>query len=202
MAILERERTSAVQTPSGGPRPHVFTRAEYYALDSIEAFRNKRIELIKGEIIDMAPIGPMHGGITHPLAVILEKAFGPGFTARNQAPISLGTDAEPSDPQPDVVVLVGTWRDYTARHPIPSDILLVVEISDSTLDYDRKVKAPLYASAGISEYWILNVSDMQLEVYREPAKSGYGSRTIYRSSDSVEPLHAAGASIPVGSFLP
>jgi Uma2 family endonuclease len=202
MAILERERELVIPTAQSDLHRHLFTRDEFYALDKIDAFRDKRLELIEGEIIDMSPIGPSHATVIHPLAAILEGAFGQGFVLRHQVPVSLGGDAKPSDPQPDVTVATGSWRDYASHHPGPTEIVLIVEVADSTLDYDRKIKGRLYAAAGIPEYWVLNLNARRLEVYRNPGRAGYRSTTIYHETDSVEPLSAQGKRISVADFMP
>jgi len=169
---------------------------------SAGAFDSMRVELIEGVIIQMAPIGDTHAAVTHPLAVILEAAFGSGFTARNQAPIALGEDSKPSEPEPDVAIVSGNWRDYLSRKPGPQDIKLIVEIAESTLATDRSIKGALYASAGIPEYWIVNLVDIRLEVYRGPTSSGYALTQIYRSGETVELLLAPGKIVAVADFMP
>jgi Uma2 family endonuclease len=198
MAVLEHEVRSA-EARLTDLRRHLFTREEYYGL--AEILGDKRVELIEGEIIEMAPFGDFHASVTHPLAVILEEAFGEGFCARNQVPIALGEDFKPSDPQPDVAIVAGTWRDYAGRHPAAVDVKLIVEVADSSLRDDRGIKAKLYGSAGIPEYWIVNLVDRQIEVYREPCEAGYRSVTKHRVGDRVKPLLASGDGILVADFL-
>jgi Uma2 family endonuclease len=202
MAILEHDVRTAGQSSLTGLHRHLFTREEYYAIGTMGLFTDKRIELIEGEIIEMAPIGPPHAAITHPLAVILEQAFGTGFTARNQVPVVLEDDIKPSEPEPDIAVVTGHWRDYLNRKPGTSDIKLIVEVADSSLNDDRTIKAVLYATFGIPEYWIVNLIDLQLEVYREPSETGYASCQIYRSGDTVTPLSAPNASVVIADFMP
>jgi len=199
MAVLEHEVRSA-EARLTDLRRHLFTREEYYGLSEILA--NQRVELIEGQIIEMAPIGDFHAAVTHPLAVILEEAFGEGFSARNQVPIALGDDFKPSDPQPDVTIVAGTWRDYVGRHPGAADVKLIVEVADSSLKDDRGIKAKLYGSAGIPEYWIVNLVDQQVEVYREPCETGYESVTTYGVGDTIKPLSAPGTRVSVTDFLP
>jgi len=201
-AILEHEVRSTFESSVTGLHRHLFTRDEYYTMADAGLFRDKRVELIEGEIIEMAPIGDPHAAVTEPTYDILREAFGAGFSIRNQAPIAIGPDYKPSDPQPDVAVVVGTWRDYLSHKPGPDDIKLIVEVSDSSLKDDRTIKATLYASAGIVEYWIVNLVDSQLEVHRQPTETGYASVTIYRTTETVEPLFAPGKSVLVGNFIP
>lgn len=201
MAILEHDVRSAESLITSLHR-HLFTREQFYLLGDAGVFADKRVELIEGEIVEMAPIGLPHAAVTHPLAVILEAAFGAGFTVRNQVPIALGEPNRPSDPQPDIAVVVGHWRDYISREPIASDVRLIVEIADSSLTDDRKIKGALYAASGIPEYWIVNLVDRQLEVYREPVDGRYTTTSIYAAGDSLEPLHAPGSSVAVANFMP
>jgi Uma2 family endonuclease len=164
-------------------------------------FQDRRVELVEGEIIDMAPIGEAHAAVTDPLAEVLRAAFGPGFAVRTQAPIALGDDSKPSEPQPDIAVVVGSWRDYLTRTPGPADIRLIVEISDTTLVADQTIKFCLYASADIPEYWIVHIPDACIEVYREPGAIGYASKSTFSAGNVISPI-AADKTVPVGEFLP
>ena len=202
MAVLEQEMRQASELTVTRMTRHLFSREDYHALAAVGLLNDQRVELIEGEIIDMAPIGDWHAAVTHPMAVLLEELFGSGFSARNQVPIMVGGDRQPSEPQPDITVVVGAWRDYGARKPGPKDIVLVVEVADTSLEFDRNIKARLYAAAGIPEYWIVNLVDNCLEVHRNPANAAYGAVNIYKPTDRVTPLHAPGGSISVAEFLP
>jgi Uma2 family endonuclease len=109
-----------------------------------------------------------------------------------------------SEPEPDFVLARGNKRSYLTRHPGPGDIGLVVEVSNSTLDSDREDKLPIYSRIGLPVYWIVNVINMQIEVYEQPAGVSYGSKTVYKKGDAV-PLVLDGkvvASIPASDLLP
>ena len=199
MAILEHEVRSG-RFHSITLQRHLFTRDEYHALSDI--LRDRHVELLEGEIIEMAPIGPSHAAITQPLTDLIAKAFGPGFSVRSQTPVALGDERNASEPEPDVAVVAGSWRDYLSRQPGPADIKLIVEIADSSLSYDRTIKAALYATAGIPEYWIVNLLERQLEVYREPGEAGYAAVSNYLAGGSVEPLFAPGSNVVVTDFMP
>ena len=201
MAILEHEIRSAANSAVTPLRRHFPSRDEYYRMVSARVFGDMRLELIEGEIVEMAPIGPEHAYINYPLARLLENAFGADFALRIDVPISLGMDDRPSEPQPDIAVVKGAPQDYRTRHPRASEIALVVEISDSTLTEDRTVKAALYSSAGIPEYWILNLVDHWIEVLRTPGESGYSSLSKYEIGDVIEPLSAPGRFIAVASVF-
>jgi Uma2 family endonuclease len=200
MAILEHEIMSSTLDRTGVQR-FVFTRQAYYALGEAGVLDN-RVELIEGEIVEMPPIGPTHGAVPEPLVLLLQNAFGHGFSVRNQAAISIGEDSNPSDPQPDIAVVAGTWRDYLHRQPKPEDVRLAVEVADSSLGFDRKIKGVLYASAGIPEYWIVNLAMRQVEVYRDPVEAGYLSTVVYEVGQAIEPLHAPGKTVNIADFMP
>jgi Uma2 family endonuclease len=202
MAILEHEVRSAAEPNATGLNRHLYTRDEYYRVAEAGVFDQSRVELIEGEIIEMAPMGDSHAAIPEPLVVILQAAFGPSASVRNQMPVRLGDDARPSEPEPDIAVVAGTWRDYLSRKAGSADIKLLVEIADSTLAYDWRVKAALYAAAGVPEYWIVNLVDVQLEIHRDPSATGYRTILIRKSGESVEPLLAPNKTIAVADFMP
>ena len=188
---------------SADPKPYRWTREEYYKLGEVGIFADKNVELIEGEVIEMSPIySPHMTGVT--LADdVMREVFGKGWVVRVQGPLSLGTD---SDPQPDVAVVAGKTRDFRNAHPATA--ALVIEVADSSLAYDRKQKASIYAKAGIADYWIVNIPDKQLEVYRRPiadkkAKYGfsYAETLIFRKDDVVKPLAKPKATIAVADLL-
>jgi len=159
---------------------------------------DQKVELIHGEIVPMSPPNPLHSGAVNPVYDILKTAFGTGFHVRTEQPLALDDD---SQPQPDVLVCVGAARDYRRRFPVAADARLLVEISDTTVADDRAIKGPLYAAAGIGEYWILNLRDRQLEVYREPDGTQYRTRRIYTPDETIAPLAAPNAAVPVAALL-
>lgn len=126
------------------------------------------------------------------------EAFGAGFYVLSQLPIGLSTDGEP---EPDLAVVAGEPDDYT-NHPTEKETLLVVEISDTTLAFDRSEKSELYAEAGILEYWILDINARTLEVRREPRGKSYWSIQFHDDTQTVAPLSAAGATVAVRALLP
>lgn len=183
----------------------LWTREEYLKMAEAGVFApGERVELIEGEIIKMTPQkGPHMTGVTL-VSEELRRAFGKGYVVRVQGPLALGPLSEP---EPDVAVVRGSPRDYRDSHPTTA--ILVVEVSDTTLVLDRQQKAGLYARAGIPEYWILNLLERALEIYRNPAPSpdhplGYGYRSSERldASASVVPLAASATLIAVADLLP
>ncbi|MEH2164987.1 MAG: Uma2 family endonuclease [Nostoc sp.] len=165
-----------------------FTIAEYHRLAELGFFEeNDRVELIKGEIIQMAAKGTAHSVCSTRLyrelfKLVLEEAI-----LRGQEPIIIPDDSEP---EPDLVIVRNRPDDYLEGHPSPSDVLLVIEISNSTLKYDQDVKLSVYAEAGISDYWIFNLVDNYLESYSEPYKDLQGKfgcrrKLIFLQNESV-----------------
>lgn len=149
-----------------------FTIDEYHRLGELGFFHeDDRIELIKGEIIQMSAKGTAHEVCISKLLRELIGLLGERATLRCQSPIILPNDSEP---EPDFALVQNNPDDYLLAHPKPANVLLVIEISDSTLNYDQNVKLPLYAEAGIADYWIFNLFDNQLETYSEPYQSSQG----------------------------
>jgi Uma2 family endonuclease len=150
-----------------------FTVTEYHRLAELGFFEeDERVELIKGEIIQMAAKGKSHSTFNRRLIRELTQLLGNRATLQNQDPISIPPNSEP---EPDLAIVRNRADDYFIDHPKPSDILLVIEISNSTLKYDREVKLPLYAEAGISDYWIFNLIKYCLECYSQPYQDSQGN---------------------------
>jgi Uma2 family endonuclease len=153
---------------------HWFTVAEYDRMGETGIFsEDDRVELIEGEIFEMSPIGKRHascvGRLTNLLAgVLAEKAI-----VWVQNPIVLN---DYSEPQPDFALLKRRDDFYARSLPTPAEVLLLIEVSDTTLEYDRQIKVPLYARAGVAEVWIVNLMDEQIEIYSQPANGAYQSR--------------------------
>jgi len=178
-----------------------WTRRQCEALLEAE-FLTGRYELIDGEILSKMGQKPPHGVIVVLLLKWLAGVFGLDFV-RVQAPIEVGTpDADYNEPEPDLAVTRLPLTDYLARYPRPEELLLVAEVSDSTLQFDRTKKAALYARAGIQEYWVLDVKGRRLFVHRQPAAEGYQEITAYSNDESVATLARPDALIHVGDLLP
>jgi len=180
-----------------------WTRDEYYRASDLGLFGEQRVELLDGEVWLMPPQKTPHYSAIEATAEALEIAFGNGFTMRRQGPLTLTNGSEP---EPDLIVVPGSWRDYVGHHPIPQEVCLLVEMSDATLLTDRTRKSVSYAAAGILEYWIVNLVNRQLEVFRDPATAESGSfyktTLILLEDDSVSPLHAPNSTITVSDLLP
>jgi Uma2 family endonuclease len=176
-----------------------WTRAEYDRL--IEAgilSPVERVELLEGELVRMWPQGSGHATAVGLAEDALRDIFREGYTVRVQMPFIGGDDSEP---EPDILVVHGGRRDYVGTHPALA--VLLIEVSDSTLDYDRNRKGPAYARAGVEDYWIVNLVNRVVEVYRGPTPDrGYQSIGRYRPGQPVAPLAAPSALIAVDDLLP
>lgn len=182
-----------------------WTRVEYERLIDLGAFRpGERLELVGGALLVCEPQGGPHFTAVGLVDDALRPVFGIGWTVRAQGPIALDEDSEP---EPDIAVVPGSRRDHSRAHP--SHPVLIVEVADSSLAFDRAEKGSLYARAGIADYWILNLPDQVLEVYREPAAAPhapyghrYGATITLAPRDLVSPLAVPTAAILVASLLP
>jgi Uma2 family endonuclease len=188
-----------------GVRRRRWTRREYYRLLDRGFFLEQRTELIGGEILVMPAQKNFHALALSLTQDALRAAFGPGYWVRGQASLDLSPF---SVPDPDLAVVAGNPRDHNTKDN-PTTALLIVEVSDTTLRYDRGRKASLYASAGIADYWIVNLVDRQLEIYRQPVADSsqpfghrYDQVTVLGPTDTATPLAAPTAQISVADLLP
>ncbi len=165
-------------------------------------FDLSKYELLGGEIISKMAQGRLHIAVITLIAATLAALFGQ-LAIQSQAPIGVGQTDPNNDPEPDVAVLRGTVLDYLNQPPTPAtDVLLVIEVADSALRGDINVKAQLYASNGLREYWIVAVTRRELIVHRNPTAQGYTDVQTYAETDSVSPLAALHASVRVADLLP
>jgi Uma2 family endonuclease len=164
----------------------LFTVDEYYRLAEAGILRpRERVELIDGEIIQMSPIGGRHCVCVARANTLFIKAFGDGAVMSAQSPLRLNDWTEP---EPDVVVFKGRADFYAKKRPTPKDVLFIVEVSDTTLSYDQKIKLPRYAAAGIPEVWIEDLKNEVLHVYRDLSGKTYKSVQMLHPGDSVSPV--------------
>lgn len=191
-------------TPNEAYFPRLFTKEEYERMSQMGLFIDQKVELIAGEVLQMAAQSNRHGAGVTLIARALDRIFSTGYWVRVQQTLDLTPS---SMPDPDVAVIVGDPASPEAD--VPTSALLIVEVSDTTLSSDRNWKASLYASAGIADYWILNLHDNQLEIRRDPKKDkmqdfgyGYATLTTLVSSDVVYPLAVPTAQIAVADLLP
>jgi Uma2 family endonuclease len=178
---------------------HRFTVSDYYRMAENGVLHpDDRVELLEGEIIDMLPIGPFHAGANDRLARLFIRLAGDRCHVSIQNPVRLD---DHSEPQPDLMLLTPADDDYTLRHPGPEDVLLLIEVADTTLAYDRGRKLPAYGRAGIAEVWIVNLVERTIEVHREPNFLGYGSTTVLHPGEVARPLAFADLAVEVSAVL-
>jgi len=186
------------------PRPYRWSREEFFQMIDLGWFQDKPVELIGGEVMEMAAQLDLHLASVTLTSDALRAAFGAGHWVRAQGSLDLSPHGVPS---PDLAVTSGSPQGAT--RVMPKSALLVVEVSDTTVAYDRYHKAPLYAAGGITDYWIVNLVQRQLEVYRDPVADStqlfgfrYNSRTILDPPDTLAPLAAPQSPITVAELLP
>jgi Uma2 family endonuclease len=195
----ERARIGGITMPVILPRRR-FTVDEYYRMAELGILRaGERVELIEGEIIQMEPIGSRHAGCVNRLTQLLVRLVGDDALVTIQNPVRL---SDLSEPQPDVAVVRPRPDSYMTAHPGPDEVLLIIEVADTTVGFDRGTKAPLYALAAIPEYWVVDISADTLEVYREPDAVGYRDVRTYHRGDVLHPVMLPELDLPVASVLP
>jgi Uma2 family endonuclease len=178
---------------------HRFTVSDYYRMGEAGVFPpGSRVELLEGEIIDMMPVGPFHSGVVNRLNDFFAANHQGRWLVTNQNPVRLSRHSEP---QPDIVLVRRDPDFYSGRHPQPDDVLLLIEVSETSLDYDRGDKLAAYGKAGIGEYWVVNLPERCLEVYREPHFTGYSSVTVLKPGDTASPAAFPDASIDLAALL-
>jgi Uma2 family endonuclease len=176
-----------------------FTAEEFQRMGEAGIFRqDARLELIEGEIFEMSPIGRLHAACVDALALLLTELARRRFIIRVQNPVLLD---DFSEPQPDITLL--RWRDdfYRGALPKPADVLLVVEVADTTVVTDRKVKLPLYARTGIAEAWLVNIPEGRVEVYSNPAGDTYQRAEVFGQGEEARSHTVEGLAVSVGEFL-
>lgn len=206
LTLSEREEPADPLSTSPLPRRR-WTREEYYRAAEAGIFMpNERLELIDGEVYaQVSPQNSPHAWSIVLTASALRGVLGEGFITREEKPIIISDDTEP---EPDLAVVKGSPRDYT-DHPTSDDVVLLVEVSDTTYGSDTRFKASLYASEGVPDYWVLNLKKRELEVCREPAPDpkarfgwSYQEVKTYAEGQSASPLAAPGREVKVEELLP
>jgi Uma2 family endonuclease len=204
---------SAITTPSApagttttplaqpGPQPLRWTVALFHRVNSTGVFEGRRPLLIRGVLLEQGPMNPPHATALEILGEVMRMTFGTGWRVRTQLPLVLGLE---TDPFPDVAILPGTARGATAH---PTSASLVIEVSDTTLALDLTEKAELYASAGVADYWVLDLNGRRLLVFRNPAPipdggAAYRDKKTLGPTDSISPLAAPNSTIRIAELLP
>jgi Uma2 family endonuclease len=202
VSITEEPITALPLSPAPGESVHnlkSWTVQDYHRMSELGILDpNERTELIAGQITLMVAKGTPHVITLQLLASELLGQLGNTALIRTQDPIHLD---DYSEPEPDLVIVRGEILDYVDRHPQPNDIYLLVEVADSTLNYDCQVKDKTYAKAGIPEYWVIDLKNRQFHIFRDPQPTGYASHLILAESQTVSPLAFPVMTISIGSIL-
>ena len=177
-----------------------WTVKEYHKLGEMGFFHpEERVELLSGNIIKMSAKGTAHTSALGRTDRLLQDLFGNLAWVRMQDPIALDDNSEP---EPDIALVRIDPFDYATHHPTPSEVYLIIEVADTSLTFDREIKAKAYARSGIADYWVLNVNERQLHVFREPAENGYQSELILGENGSISPLLFPTVNIAIQAMLP
>ena len=190
--------TALVETTAQVGEPYRWRRQEYEKMVEIGLFPPQaRLELIEGEILHMASQTSYHASALSKAVDALRLIFRAGYHVRSQMPLAL---SDFSEPEPDIAIVPGTPDDYWDAHP--QSAVLIVEVAYSSIQYDRERKLAIYARRHIPEYWIINLNEHRLEIYRQPEQKRYQEVIFRQSTDTVAPLAAPNQSIPVADILP
>ncbi|MGK7942212.1 MAG: Uma2 family endonuclease [Crocosphaera sp.] len=181
-------------------KPRIWTVEEYHYLTKIGMFHpTEKLELLEGQIIQMAAKGTSHTVATRRIAKLLGTLLNNQANIYTQDPITLN---DYSEPEPDIIAVIQDPLDYFEHHPTPTDIYLIIEVADSNLDYDLSVKSQAYAKSNIRDYWVLDVNERQLNVFREPSQKGYKQRFILTEKEEVNLLRFPQIYLSVESIFP
>ncbi len=163
-------------------KKRLFNREEYHLMGEMGILKEKHIELINGEIVNMSPIGSKHSSHVKKITALLYRYLINKAIVSVQDPIVI---SKYSEPEPDLAILKPRKDFYSEIHPTASDVILIIEVAQSSLDYDREVKLSLYASAAIPEVWIVNLQDYVLEIYSQPKENAYSKKVVKKPGDEV-----------------
>lgn len=178
---------------------YYFSVAEFERMGEAGVFtKDARLELIEGEIIEISPIGSRHAACVNFLSRFLNRTVGDIALVSTQNPIRLN---DFSEPEPDLALLRLRDDFYRNAHPAPADVFLIIEVADTTLAYDRQVKAPLYAKAGVAEVWIINLTDEQIEVYAKPVDGTYQTVVNFRRGEVIRARTIPNLAVGVADVL-
>ncbi|HEX6372262.1 MAG TPA: Uma2 family endonuclease [Longimicrobium sp.] len=197
--LIHRDETRLIDgVPYRAGAPIRFSRAAYYRLGEMGVLTKRdRVELIDGEIIEMSPISPRHSACVSRLARLLTPRVGSALV-RFENPLALPDEY---DPQPDVVVVRARDDDYEESHPTSDEALLVVEVADSSLRYDRTVKVQRYADAGLPEYWLVDLTRNEVIVYQDPIAGEYRNARTYGLGESWTSMAIPGLVVSANMIL-
>ena len=175
-----------------------WTIAEYHRIVESGVLTERRVELIDGDIVEMAPEGEPHAYSSDEAGEYLTYLLGDRAKVRQAKPITLPNSQ--SEPEPDIAVVQRLGREYRQHHPYPENIFWVIEYADSSLKKDLEVKTRIYATAGIPEYWVVDLKKMELIVFRTPTQNGYQSQNVL-TNEIIASISFPGIEIEVTRLL-
>ncbi|MDO9140762.1 MAG: Uma2 family endonuclease [Methylobacter sp.] len=179
--------------PSTAIQHHLLSVSDYYRMAEVNILaEDEHVELINGELFDMAPIGSFHAGLVTRLSRLLINQLGELAIVTVQNPLYL---AEFSAPEPDIAVLKPRADDYMQSLPTAQDVLLLIEVADTSLHYDRNIKLPLYAKYQIPEVWLIDVKEKRLDIYQQPDNDYYHLHLRPKAKAEIQPLLVASVSL-------
>ena len=179
-------------------RHHLLTVEDYHRMGEAGILcEDDRVELIEGELIDMAPIGSSHAGKVIRISTLLGATLAGRALISLQNPLRLN---ERSEPQPDITVLRLRDDFYEKSHPQPEDVLLLIEVADTTVRYDREIKIPLYARHGIPEVWLIDLRQERVEIYLQPSSDGYRQLLRPTKNERISPSLLSDVSLLVADL--
>ena len=177
----------------------LFTVDEFHQMAEAAIFgEDDRLELLSGEVVEMTPIGSRHAACVSRLNRWLGRHLGEGVIVRVQDPVRLD---DRSEPQPDLAVVRARDDFYRDAHPGPADVLLVIEVADTSTEIDRVEKVPLYSRSGIPEVWVIDLGASHIEVYRTPTSGGYAAHETVRRGESLRPSTMPQIEIPADAAI-
>ena len=189
-----------MQSAQAVVRHRLLTVDDYHKMGEVGILcEDDRVELIDGELIEMAPIGSDHSGTVIQLTASVSAALAGRAFLSTQNPVRLGTYSEP---QPDIAILRCRDDFYRRAHPQPEDVLLLIEVADTTVHYDREVKIPLYARHGIPEVWLIDLQQERVEIYLKPSSNGYLQILRPAKDERITPSLLPGVSILIADLWP
>lgn len=174
-----------------------WTVEEYHQMIAAGILDDRRVELLRGEIVEMSPEGEPHAYFSSEAGEYLMQLLGDRATIRSSKPITLPNNSEP---EPDIAIVQRLGREYLKHHPFPENIFWLIEYSDSTLDKDLEIKSKVYAEVKIPEYWVVNLKKRQLVVFRDPQDREYTSKSTL-TVETIYPLAFPDVAVAVDSIV-
>lgn len=186
------------EAPTTEPSLYRVSADEFERMAHAGAFHPEaRVELVNGVLVQMSPIRPPHAFVVRALDHRLQRQLGDRAVVSVQSSLRCGDESEP---EPDIAIARGPHDLYRWRHPRTEDALLVIEVADSSLRFDQKVKVPLYGTLGVPEAWVVDIPGHRVHVYTDPKEGGYGSHTVLTTKDTLVPTAFPEVEIPVSEL--